>query len=146
MSAVKPKESISSPQRRYDTGNGKYSFPQIIDSCTTLPDLVCQDSWIIFSLLNTNHSFLVKDVLSWPCSAAYQKDLVKRDAINAINDCAERDVHLDQISLPQREPSDTIRMLAGVGIKQTTSKFASTKRKKIDKILLLQVLWHRKIL
>ena len=56
------------------------------------------------------------------------------------------DIHSDQISLPQCEPSDTIRMLAGVGTKQTTSKLVSTKRKKIDKILLLQVFWHQKIL
>ena len=68
------------------------------------------------------------------------------DAIKVIKDCAERDDRLDQISLPQSETSDTIRMLASVGTKQTTFKLASTKKKNIDKILLLQVLWHRKIL
>jgi len=69
--AFKPKEPVSSPQHRYATGYGKPSFPRNIDGCTTLADLVHQDSWIIFSLLNIDHSFLVEDVLNWPISAAY---------------------------------------------------------------------------
>lgn len=92
--SVKPQSNRSVPQERFGAGFGKPKFPSTISLSSTLADLVTPDSWFIFNILDLDSGFLAEDVSQWPLSAAYQTSVVNVQAINVINDCAERGVKL----------------------------------------------------
>jgi len=92
--ATKPDGDFVTPLDRYGTGFGKPKFPSNISESTTLADLVSKDSWFTMNILEINHEFLSEPVEAWPESAAYQASLSNIDALNVINDCAERGVKL----------------------------------------------------
>ena len=91
---VKPPEVIHMPCDRFGTGFGKPKFLTGINRSTTLADLVSQDSWFTLQILEIDHEFLAEDVGSWSNSVAYQASVVNVDAMNVVNDCAERGVKL----------------------------------------------------
>ena len=92
---VKPHEHIHAPFHRYGTGFGKPTFPKNISLSTTLADLVTEDSWFIFTLLQLDDdTFLNNEVESWPSNVAFNSALENTAAINVVNDCAERGVKL----------------------------------------------------
>lgn len=92
--AAKPDGDFVTPRDRYGTGFGKPEFPSDISESTTPADLVSRDSWFTMNILEINHEFLTEPVEAWPESAAYQASLANVDALNVINDCAERGVKL----------------------------------------------------
>jgi len=91
---VKPPEVIHTPCDRFGTGFGKPKFPTGINRSTMLADLVSQDSWFTLQILEIDHEFLAEDVGSRSNFAAYQASVVNVDAMNVVNDCAERGVKL----------------------------------------------------
>lgn len=92
--AVKPSTPIIAPQQRFGTGFGKPVFPSDISLDTNLSDLVERDSWFTFHILKLNPDFLSEDVTDWPESAAFQDSKTNLQALNVINDSAERGVKL----------------------------------------------------
>jgi hypothetical protein len=92
--AVKPETYSKVPQHRYGTDFGKPKFPTTITLSTTLADLVGVDSWFVFEILKLDPEFLTEDVEAWSTSAAYQSSLKNLQAVNVVNDCAERGVKL----------------------------------------------------
>ena len=64
------------------------AFPRLVD-------LVTEDSWFIFTLLQLDDdTFLNNKVESWPSNVAFASALENTAAINMVNDCAERAVKL----------------------------------------------------
>lgn len=91
---VKPTENLQIPTDRFGTGFGKPKFPSKVTSSSTLADFVTTDSWYFFHLLQLDSSFLVEEVGDWDTNASYQAAKVNIQAINVINDSAERSVKL----------------------------------------------------
>ena len=75
-------------------GFGKPKFPTMLNLSTTLSDLVGTDSWFIFDLFRLDSQFLTEDVEKWPNLISYKTSLKSIEAINLVNDCAERGVKL----------------------------------------------------
>jgi len=92
--AIKPANGLKVPQHRSGMGFGKPVFPTTISPTTTLADLVGADSWFFFEILQLDPAFLTEDVDAWSESAAYQTSLKNLQAVNVVNDCAERGVKL----------------------------------------------------
>jgi len=61
---VRPADDVTIPHNRFGTGLGKPKFPTII-STSRLGDLINDDSWFIFSLLEMDTEFLNHDVQAW---------------------------------------------------------------------------------
>jgi hypothetical protein len=91
---VKPTEDLQAPTDRFGTAFGKPKFPREVTSSSTLADFVAPDSWYFFHLLKLDSSFLVEEVDDWDTNASYQAAKVNIQAINVINDSAERGVKL----------------------------------------------------
>lgn len=89
-------------QGRYGMDFRKPKFPKHLTANTTLSYLVGADSWFLFYL---DSKFLLEDVSEWSNSASYTTSLTKLQAINVVNDCAERGVKLttDFIDSAKRE-------------------------------------------
>jgi hypothetical protein len=98
--AVKPDTEVLKPQTRFGMGFGKPKFPKTITLTSTLADFAGIDSWYTFHLLQLNPAFMIEDVANWPLSVAYQQSLENLQAVNVINDCAERGVKLGSDFLP----------------------------------------------
>ena len=92
--AVRPTTEQVTPLNRFGVGFGKPVFPSAVTLTTTLADLAGPDSWFIFHILQLRPEFLSNDVVDWPQHAAYQASAVNLQALNVINDCAERGVKL----------------------------------------------------
>ena len=92
--AIKSKMDLVTPQNRFGTGFGKPKFPSNIALTTSLSDLVGTDSWFLFHILQLDPQFLTDDVTNWPESASYQTLLTNLQALNVVNDWAERGVKL----------------------------------------------------
>ena len=92
----KPQEEMHVPKNRFGTGFGKPKFPTAtrITESTTLADLVAQDSWFLLNSLQIDHEFLKEPAETWSHSTSYQASLKNIDALNVVNDCAERGVKL----------------------------------------------------
>lgn len=107
LQTIKPDPEVGLPQNRFGTGFGKPRFPQAINlsSTTTLADLVGTDSWFMFNILQLNSDFLTKDIGEWKESDAYQNSQTNIQALNVVNDCAERGVKLssDFLSSAKKE-------------------------------------------
>jgi hypothetical protein len=103
--AIKPETGAKIPQHRFGRGFGKPKFPTTITLSTTLADLVGVDSWFVFEILKLDPDFLTEEVEAWSTSVAYQSSLKNLQAINVVNDCAERGVKLssDFLSTARRE-------------------------------------------
>ena len=103
--AVKPALELQSPQDRFGSGFGKPKFPNFITISTTLADLVGSDSWYTFAVLKINSEFLTEDVSDWSSHDGYQAALTNIEALNVINDSAERGVKLsaDFLSTSKKE-------------------------------------------
>ena len=82
------------PRCRFGTGFGKPHFPSNITQSTMLADFVAHDSWFIFNLLCLDTDFLIKEVSEWENLSSYLSSKMKINAVNVINDCAERGVKL----------------------------------------------------
>jgi hypothetical protein len=82
------------PRDRFGTGFGKPRFPTKLTPSTTLAELVGVDSWFMFNLLHLESDFLIVDVDQWTEVPSFVSSKSKIDAINVINDCAERGVKL----------------------------------------------------
>lgn len=104
MLLIKPETELVTPQNRFGTGYGKPQF-QTVTSSTSLGDLVGLDSWFTFHILQLDAAFLTDDVADWPHSAAFQASAANVQAINVINDSAERGVKLssDYVSAAKTE-------------------------------------------
>ena len=89
------------PHNRFVTGLGKPKFPTII-STSRLGDLINDDSWFIFSLLEMDTEFLNHDVQAWPGRQSFLEAKAKTIALIVVNDSAERGVKLssDFLVLP----------------------------------------------
>ena len=92
--SIKPSEIPNSPVNRFETGYGKPKFPTNISHSTTLTNLIDQDSWFFFKLLQIDSEFLALDVDTWQSTSSYQRALQNVQAINVVNDGAERAVKL----------------------------------------------------
>ena len=92
--SIKPSEIPNSPVNRFGTGYGKPKFPTNISHSTTLTNLIDQDSWFFFKLLQIDSEFLALDVDTWQSTSSYQRALQNVQAINVVNDGAERAVKL----------------------------------------------------
>ena len=92
--AIKPTSERVTPLNRFGTGFGKPVFPSAVTLSTNLADLAGPDSWFTFHILQLNSEFLTYDVADWLQLAAYQASAVNLEALNIINDCAERGVKL----------------------------------------------------
>jgi hypothetical protein len=92
--AAKPDNAVTNPQQKFGTGFGKPRFPTDVPMSTTLADLVGPDSWFMFHVLELNSEFLTNDVADWSSSASFNASLVNLNAMNVVNDCAERGVKL----------------------------------------------------
>ena len=105
---MKPTEEITNPTGRYGTGYGKPIFPAKIDAYTTLSDLAGIDSWYIFYILGLSDAFLTDDVTTWPQNPDFKEYITKLQAINVINDSAERGVKLssDCLQMSKSEEHD----------------------------------------
>ena len=97
--AVKPDTEVLKPQTRFGMGFGKPKFPKTITLTSTLADFA-GILWYTFHLLQLNPAFMIEDVANWPLSVAYQQSLENLQAVNVINDCAERGVKLGSDFLP----------------------------------------------
>ena len=82
------------PKARFGTGYGKPIFPGKIGLETELADLVTEDSWFLFRLLELNPEFLNQEVTGWSTNPAYLSSQQNVLAMNVVNDCAERRVNL----------------------------------------------------
>ena len=87
---VKPSFSLPSPQDRFGLGFGKPKFEEDITIATTLVDLVANDSWYTFQILQINYQFLSKYVSDWSSRNDYQAAMTNVEVLNVINDSAER--------------------------------------------------------
>ena len=92
--AVKTSGPCTHPNDRYGSGFGKPKFPEKITPRTTLSELVGPDSWYFFHILQLDPAFLTTDVSTWPAHPAYKEALINLEAINVVNDSAERNVKL----------------------------------------------------
>ena len=93
--AIKSKIDLMTPQNRFGTGFGKPKFPSNIALTTSLSDLVGTDSWFLFHILQLDPQFLTEDVTNRSESTSYQTSLTNLQALNVVNDCAERGVKLN---------------------------------------------------
>ena len=75
-------------------GFGKPYFPNGSKESTSLTNLVICHSWLIFRLVCLDSDFLTKEVKKWISMPYYLSSKSKPNAINVINDCAERSVKL----------------------------------------------------
>lgn len=91
--ALKPDTIMLAPQKRFGYAYGKPAFPDITQA-TTLSSLVDTDSWFTLHLLQINPDFLAEEVNTWPDLPSYQESAANVEAVNVINDCAERGVKL----------------------------------------------------
>ncbi len=90
-----PDNALITPQHRFGTGFGKPRFPNdTITISTTLADLVGPDSWFIVYSLQLDSEFLIHDVADSVNLASFNGSLINLNAINVVNDCAERGVKL----------------------------------------------------
>lgn len=90
---LKTEESSTSiPKKR--KGNGKPSFPPLVNQDTSLADLTGEDSWYYFKLLSIETEFKKKDVEDWPHDEQYLSGKNKSKMLTVVNDCAERGVKL----------------------------------------------------
>lgn len=92
--AMKPDAVVFQPQHRFGTGFGKPKFPQSVTLSTTLADFVGNDSWFLFNILQLDSEFLTEAVVDWPTCASYQASMINIQALNVVNDSAERGVKL----------------------------------------------------
>jgi hypothetical protein len=92
--AVKPETPVRVPKHRFGTGFGKPKLPSTVSLSSGLADFVSTDSWYIFNVLQLNSDFMTEDVVNWPQSASFQSSLINLQALNVVNDCAERGVKL----------------------------------------------------
>ncbi len=91
---LKPEAEMSRPLQRFGTGFGKPKFPEDINLNTSLVDLLSPDSWFIFHVLKLQPDFLTKDVQDWSKMDSYKASLDNLQAINIVNDGAERGIKL----------------------------------------------------
>ena len=84
---------MRAPTERFGTGFGKPKFPALSPS-VRLADLVNADCWFGLQLLHIDPAFLSLDVEDWATTEAFQARLANVQAINTVNDCAERGVKL----------------------------------------------------
>ena len=75
---------------RFGAGFGKPHFPNSITQSTSFADLVTCHSWFIFRFVCLDSDFWTKEVTEWISMPSYLSSKAKINAINAINDCAER--------------------------------------------------------
>ena len=52
------------------------------------------DSWYFFHILQLDPAFLTTDVSTWLAHPAYKEALINLEAINVVNDSAERNLKL----------------------------------------------------
>jgi len=91
---VKPNRTTHLPAHRFGAGFGKPKFPTNINQSTILANLVDEDSWFLFSLLQINTDFFELDVNKWKTTPSYKEALQSVKAINVVNDPAERAIKL----------------------------------------------------
>ena len=80
--------------QRTGFGKPKLTTATRITESTTLADLVAQDSWFLLNSLQIDHEFLKEPAETWSHSTSYQASLKNIDALNVVNDCAERGIKL----------------------------------------------------
>ena len=91
----KPDNALANPQHRFGEGFGKPRFPEeTITMSTTLADLVGPDSWFIFHILELDSEFMTRDVVDWSDLPMFKVSGDNLNAINVVNDSAERGVKL----------------------------------------------------
>ena len=103
---VQPDFPVTNPQGRFGTGLGKPRFPDDLTEKTTLADFVGPDSWYLFHHLKLDWAFLVTDVQEWTNSTAYQTSWTNVEALNVVNDSAERGVKLSSDFLSAARSED----------------------------------------
>lgn len=91
---LKPEIRPEAPSQRHGTGFGRPTFPAAPSAETRLTDLVGVDSWFTLQLLQVDTSFLEVETRSWEMTQAYKSSKVKAQAVNVINDSAERGIKL----------------------------------------------------
>ena len=92
--SLQPNSPVITPSGRHGTGFGKPNFPRTLNATTTLTDLITEDSWFLFHASQIDSGFLHKGSHTWQDIGSYQQGQEKVNAINVINDCAERGVKL----------------------------------------------------
>ena len=93
---LKPDDDLMQnlPKERFGTGFGKPTFPADIKIQTKLADLVTEDSWFMFRLLDLDSDFLLEDVDKWDDLTSFMTSKCKARSLNVTNDAAERAVKL----------------------------------------------------
>ena len=91
---LRPVNALEAPLNRFGNGWGKPRFPLSIECSTRLCDLVGVDSWFTINRLQLDTSFLEIPASEWSKSDAYISSAANVEALNVVNDCAERGVKL----------------------------------------------------
>lgn len=94
MLLCEPDTPLIKPHQRFGTEFGKPSFPAEVTLASSLADFVNPDSWFMFHILQLDSQFLSAEVSDWEMSAAYQTSARNVEALNVVNDSAERGVKL----------------------------------------------------
>ena len=94
LTAVKPSNVVTAPKSRFGTGFGKPLFPEEICPTTELADLVTEDSWFLFHVLDLNPNFLSLNVNDWPTSQSFRTSSNNVGALNVVNDSAEQGIKM----------------------------------------------------
>ena len=80
------------PKGRFGAGYGEPKFPSLT-KCTTLKNLVGEDSYFVFKLLRISVDFITIPVEEWRSSQSYQQARYLVKSLNVVNDSAERSVN-----------------------------------------------------
>ena len=86
--------STNAPSKRFGTGYGKPYLPSVPRENATLNELVGNDSWNFFKIINLPHDFLKKPIATWPDDAQYQAYQLVVSHMQVVNGVAERGVKL----------------------------------------------------
>ena len=73
----------------YSAGFGKSSFPTHLRALTTLSDLVTDESWFFFKIIQLDSTFLLGSAANRSSVNSYQRGLQNVDALNVVNGYAE---------------------------------------------------------
>lgn len=124
---LKPQTPITCPLGRYGTSYGKPNFPSDITETTSLSELITQDSWFFFQIFEINSEFLHENAAVWSDMGSYQQSLENIDALNVVNDSAERAVKLTTDFLPFARSENTFQHILQV-VESNRSKTTNIRK------------------
>lgn len=74
--------------KRIGTGYGKLHLPMVPEENTSLEQLIGEDSWLFFKIIDMPHDFLYSPVAIWPENNQCKKFKLLVDNMQVVNDVA----------------------------------------------------------